>query len=267
MDPINLVLAPLESPPGPIPASPSSPLPAPRRLGAVIPVRLESRRLPGKALADLDGSPLLDHVIDRCRQAACLAGRLVIATTDRSADDAIVAHCVGRGLRVFRGSSVDVADRVLQAARVARFDAFFRVNADSPLLDPALLDLAAATLRQTGSDFVTNLCPRSYPYGVSVELVRTALYARAYARFDRPEHFEHVTSYLYGSDPEIRRVNLVHPEGDFSAIRLTVDTPADLDRLRGFLADARRQGDRPDYRAAVRWHATTAHSSAAPPRP
>ena len=46
---------------------------------AVIPVRLDSKRFPGKALADVGGKPLIRLVFDRVRQAGCL-DRTLIAT-------------------------------------------------------------------------------------------------------------------------------------------------------------------------------------------
>lgn len=230
------------------------PVAAPRHghaLGAVILCRMESSRLPGKALADLDGRPLLVHVIARCRRAACLAGRVVVATTERPADDALADLAAREGLPVFRGSSDNVAARLLRAAREHGFDAFFRVNGDSPLLDPALLDQAASLLHPSGADLVTNLCPRSFPYGISVELVRTDTYARAFPRFHQPAHFEHATSYLYRPGSDCRIVNIHRPGPDLSRARLTVDTPADLAFLRRFLAHARNHGLPADYETAA----------------
>lgn len=58
--------------------------------GLVIFARFDSVRLPGKALADIAGQPLLGHVINRARVVAG-ALPIVVATTDRDTDDPIVA--------------------------------------------------------------------------------------------------------------------------------------------------------------------------------
>ena len=52
--------------------------------------RMDSVRLPGKALADLCGRPMLGRVLDRVRRAK-RGGRIVVATSERKSDDEIAA--------------------------------------------------------------------------------------------------------------------------------------------------------------------------------
>ncbi len=55
----------------------------------VIPARYASSRLPGKALADIAGKPMVVHVADRAREAG--AAEVIVAT-----DDDRILHAVGR---------------------------------------------------------------------------------------------------------------------------------------------------------------------------
>ena len=48
---------------------------------AVIPARYASRRFPGKALADLAGKPMVQHVVERAAQAKTV-DRVLVATDD-----------------------------------------------------------------------------------------------------------------------------------------------------------------------------------------
>src|ERR1700745_3392930 len=48
---------------------------------AIIPARYASTRLPGKPLASIGGRPMVQHVVERVRQAARVA-RVVVATVD-----------------------------------------------------------------------------------------------------------------------------------------------------------------------------------------
>ena len=48
---------------------------------------------------------------------------------------------------------------------------------------------------------------------------------------DQPHHREHVLPYVYEDDQDFRVLILNH-EPDFGAVRLTVDTPQDLELLR-----------------------------------
>ncbi len=211
-------------------------------LGAIIVARLDSQRFPGKVLHPLAGQPMLGHVVDRCRQVSSIDRRIILATTSRLVDQPLARFGAAQDLCVYRGETVNVARRLLECAWSAGWDAFFRVNADSPCLDPGLLAAAAEAYTAGNHDLVTNLHPRSFPYGISVELIRTSTYAEAYARFDRPDHREHATLYYYEHPDQFRLHNLSHP--DFipgrlprrPQLRLTVDTPDDVAPVEAWLA-------------------------------
>jgi spore coat polysaccharide biosynthesis protein SpsF len=196
------------------------------KVGAIIPCRMDSQRLPGKALTKVGGRPLVDFVLARCRRIQGVAGNIVIATTDRPVDDPLVEFARANGVEFYRGDAEDVASRAVECNRRFGFDYFVRANGDSPFLEPALIDEAIELVRKDSLDFVTNLLPRSFPYGVSVEVLKADTYADAYKRMNRPGEF--ITRYLYEHKDDFRYANLSCPLGDQSTVRMTVDTPEDL---------------------------------------
>lgn len=208
---------------------------------AIIVCRMDSARLPGKPLRQVAGRPLLEYVLARCRQVEQLADRIVVATSNRPVDDPLATYALRQGLSVFRGAALDVAGRVLACARQHSADWFFRINGDSPFVDPSLLRRACQMAVDEPLDFITNLQPRTFPYGVAVEAVRTDAFERAYAEMDQPEHFEHVTRYLYEHLDDFRWRNLTNSDSDPHAVKLTVDTPEDLHWFREVI---RRYGSR-----------------------
>ena len=206
-------------------------------VGAVVQARMTSTRLPGKVLAPLAGRPALEWLLERLEHAEGLDA-LIVATSDDPSDDPVVAFCAARGTRVARGPLEDVAARMLAAAE--GLDAFVRVNGDSPLLDQRLVERGAALMRETGADLVTNVRPRTFPPGQSVEVVRTAALARALEAGASAEEREHVTGPLYGNGWTIARFEADVPRTD---VHLTLDTPADHERLEAIL----RAMDRPHW--------------------
>jgi spore coat polysaccharide biosynthesis protein SpsF len=68
---------------------------------------MESTRLPGKVLLDLEGETVLARVVNRLRRAQ-LIDELLVATTERAADDAIVKECRTLSIPVSRGDQDDV---------------------------------------------------------------------------------------------------------------------------------------------------------------
>src|SRR5262249_55762759 len=108
---------------------------------AVLQVRMSSRRLPGKALRAIRGRALLGHVVDRVRRCCTIDGLLIATSTDPD-DDAIAEFARTEAVELYRGALDDVAGRLLNAALAAQADALVRISADSPLIDPAIVDRA-----------------------------------------------------------------------------------------------------------------------------
>jgi len=95
-------------------------------------------------------------------------------------------------------------------------------------LDQALVDRAIEVFQTGTYDLVTNLFPRTWPPGQSVEVTATKAFRRAYAVMSRPEHFEHVTPYFYENHQDFIICNLDSRQ-QLREVRLSVDTKADLD--------------------------------------
>jgi len=190
---------------------------------------MSSARLPGKVLRALAGKPLLQYVLERLEKSAVGNAVLVATSTDPS-DDPVAAFCDRIGIAVFRGPLADVAGRFLGALDSVGWDAFARVNGDSPLIDQQLVDKAVDIYRSADCEIVTNVLPRTYPPGQSVELVRGETFRRGYARMNKPEHFEHVTKFFYEHANRYRIVNFAC-EHKCAGVHLAVDTEQDWQRV------------------------------------
>lgn len=198
------------------------------RTGAIIQARMRSSRLPGKVLREVAGRTLLGHLIARLTRAASL-DLVLVATSDDASDDAVAAEAKRHGVPVHRGPLYDVAARFRQAVERTGLDVFVRVSGDSPLLDPALVDRVVSALTDD-VDVATNVHPRSFPRGQSVEVVRTDAFRRALPLIDAPTDSEHVTPVFY-RHPELFRIRNVRSDVDRSAMRMVVDDVGDLERF------------------------------------
>src|SRR3954470_19546890 len=117
----------------------------------VVQARTGSSRLPGKVLAPVAGRPMLRLLLDRLAPVA--ADRVVVATSDRTADDAIEEIASDARVATVRGPEDDVLPRFLLVLDTYPSDMVVRVTADCPLTDPAIVDLAVDRLRATGADY------------------------------------------------------------------------------------------------------------------
>lgn len=219
---------------------------------AIIQARMGSQRLPGKSLARVDGRPLLQMVLERVHRCIAIDG-CVVATSIDSSDDAVAHFCQTHGEPVFRGSLADVASRFREVARRESCDAFVRVNGDSPLIDPRLIDQGIGRYCACNYDLVTNVHPRTYPRGQSVEVVRTSAFERAYSLMSEPADFEHVTRVFYRRADDFRIGSFRHV-CDLSGVQMSVDSADDLERVRRIAARMTRPHVEYGLDALVRLH-------------
>lgn len=197
---------------------------------AIVQARMGSSRLPGKSMADIEGKPMLWHVVERVKRAS-LVDRVVVATTTEPADDAIEAMCRAQGIRCYRGSQNDVLDRYYHAARAERAAKVVRITADCPVIDPEVIDRVIRRFQRGDLDYASNAMVRSYPDGLDTEVFSFAALERAWHEASKGSEREHVTPYLRSEKFRIASV-----ENDLASsyqhYRWTVDETADLEFIR-----------------------------------
>lgn len=208
----------------------------------VIQARMGSSRLPGKALLDVAGKPLLAHAIERLRRVATL-DKIIVATGQDARNEPIRDLARSYGLDCFSGSEDDVLDRFYQAALPHRPDAVVRVTGDCPLVDPDVVDrLVALFLKETPAG-IAGTGP-TFPEGLDAEVVAwTALEAARREATLRSER-EHVTAWIWKNAARFPQKRLECTR-DLSWIRVTCDEPKDLEVLRivlGHFTDGRPSG-------------------------
>lgn len=202
---------------------------------AIIQGRMSSKRLPGKVLMNIDGSPLLAHVIRRA-EAANVFDTVVFATSSDAADDPVAAYCAAHGKNCFRGSLDDVLERYYQAARTYKADVITRLTADCPLLDPAVIREVVQAFDTHRYDYVSNAIQRTYPDGLDTEVFSIEALTRARNEARLPSEREHVTPYIH-KNPHLFRIRHITQDHDLSALRWTVDEPRDLEFVRAIFAE------------------------------
>jgi spore coat polysaccharide biosynthesis protein SpsF len=197
---------------------------------AVIQARMGSTRLPGKVLKDLQGETVLARVVSRLRRSRLIA-ELLVATTDRPPDDAIVAECRKLSVPVSRGDQEDVLDRYFRAAQLAKAEIVVRITSDCPLIDPEITDRTIAAFLEARPDYASNVLTRTYPRGLDTEVMSFDALARAWREARKTYEREHVTPYIYEHPADFKLLSVASDE-DHSHHRWTVDTPEDLEFAR-----------------------------------
>lgn len=125
----------------------------------VIPARYQSSRFPGKALALIDGQPMIVRVHERARLTG--AAEVIVATDDERIAAAVRA--AGADVCMTAASHASGTDRIAEVARLRGFagdDIIVNLQGDEPRMPAAIVDQVAAALAEhAGADIATAAYP------------------------------------------------------------------------------------------------------------
>ena len=199
-------------------------------IGAVVQIRMGSKRLPKKSMMKIGNKLLIQHVLETLKKCKKIK-KIIVATTKNSEDDLIERWCNKNNYQVFRGPEDNVLLRYYKAAQENNLQFILRVTGDDPFKDFNLIDTAVDIMLNGDFDVVTNVFPPSYPEGLDIELLKFScletLVLSAFSEFEK----EHVTQYIYKNFMQFKIYNMKN-EIKQSHIRLTVDTKDDIKFLR-----------------------------------
>lgn len=200
------------------------------RVGLFLQVRLNSSRMPGKALMKLSGKSLIQHAMERLMVVP--ADVRVLLTTKESSF-LLSEFADEMGWEVFTGDSENVLLRFIEAARFYKVDTIIRATGDNPLSSSEIAIETLTLFKTTGSD-LSYLNP--VPYGSGVEVVKTEALQRALSLTEVPYDLEHVTPYIHNNTDKFVITTAKYHNADVarSDIRVTVDTRTDFEKMNYF---------------------------------
>jgi 3-deoxy-manno-octulosonate cytidylyltransferase (CMP-KDO synthetase) len=241
---------------------------------AVIPARYGSTRLPGKPLSLIAGQPMIQHVVERVRQAKHVT-RTVVATDDERIQKAVEGF--GGEAVMTRRDHRSGTDRVAEVAAHIPAEIYVNIQGDEPLVDPETIDAVLGAMIEDDAVHIATPCsailqPNDIMDPNIVKVVRdfdgNGLYfSRAPVPWVRDtgakvaaQHWKHIGLYAFRRDAllefptlppgELERIEQLEQlrwlengfqirvvETDYDAV--SVDVPADIDRVEKILKDRR----------------------------
>src|SRR3984957_10873093 len=237
---------------------------------AVVPARHASVRFPGKPLAQIAGKSMIQHVVERLRDATTIS-RIVVATDDERIKDAVASF--GGEAILTRPDHRTGTDRVAEVAAHVPAEIYVNVQGDEPLIDAGTVDAVVQAMLDDDSVQLATPCaaitiPNEIMDPNVVKVVRdfdgNALYfSRAPIPWVRDtgasveaRHWKHIGVYGYRRDAllefptlppgELERIEQLEQlrwlengfhigvvETDYNAV--SVDVPADIERVEKLL--------------------------------
>ncbi len=192
----------------------------------IIQARSNSKRFKNKVLHLIYGIPIIQHVVNRIKKSKKTT-KLIVSSSLNKSDDNLISYLKKNRVKFFRGDLENVAMRLYETAKKNKAKFFVRISGDSPLIDPKLIDKAIRiSQKEKKCDIITNVFPRTFPKGQSVEVIRTSIikkYSKNFSKLDR----EHVSKYFYDNSNKFIIKNFTF-NGKNKIIKLSVDTKKDL---------------------------------------
>lgn len=192
-----------------------------------ITARLKSKRLPKKVLKNLNGKPMLLHLVERLKLSQ-ECKKIVLCTSTVSQDDPLEEFAYNNDIDIFRGHPDDVMTRLKEAAEKFNINLIASCTADNPLIDPYSMDQLIRYHKESNSDFCKS---ENLPFGCFTMTVTFNSLVKACSIKDTIET-EFWPQYFLKSG--LFKVNFLH-HNDISIsrplLRLTVDEQKDFDLM------------------------------------
>lgn len=123
----------------------------------IIPARLNSSRLPNKALADIGGKPMVQHVYEQARKS--LAAKVFVAT-DHPDIRQVIEKAGGNALMTSpdHASGTDRLAECVNQLALDDDDIIVNVQGDEPFIPPAIINQVARNLATRPAAGMATLC-------------------------------------------------------------------------------------------------------------
>lgn len=203
------------------------------KIGALIPIRLDSERLPGKALLPILDRPVVHHLLDRVCASRYIENPrdVVVCTTEDPSDDPLVESVEGYGCSAFRGDRDDIIKRFRDAIEVFELDAVIQVDGDDPLSATEYMDLTMDQIVADGTlDIVT--CD-GLPFGIATKSFTRDAMEKVFASYRTTENDTGFISFFTKTGIcKQKTITPISSDHIHEEARLTLDYDVDLELFR-----------------------------------
>ena len=196
----------------------------------IVQARMSSKRLPGKVLMKIQGKTLIERVIERVSKSKYVT-KMIIATSKHNTDLPLRKLCFKKKIEYHSGSLNNVAHRICEILKKLNAKSFLRICADSPFIDPGLIDKCIIKFNNSNCDIVTNVLPRTFPKGQSVEIVKSSIFMKNLPKMKKKSKLEHVLNFFYENKNDFK-INNIKNNKNYSKFNVSVDTAYDIKKAR-----------------------------------
>tara|TARA_B100000579_G_scaffold438030_1_gene471105 strand:- start:14594 stop:15217 length:624 start_codon:yes stop_codon:yes gene_type:complete len=197
----------------------------------IIQARSSSKRFPKKILYKIKSIPIIIHVINNVIKSRFVS-KVVVATSNKKTDNGLISILKKNRVDFYRSSLNNVALRLLNTAIKYKKNSFIRISGDSPLINFKIIDKAISIKKKSKGkfDIITNVFPRTFPSGQSVEIIKTKTLKKNLTKMSIYEK-EHVTPFFYSHYDRFKIINFKSKSYKGKLKKYSVDNKKDLKNI------------------------------------
>lgn len=208
-----------------------------------IQARSTSTRFPQKIYAMIGKKSVLNHVVDKAKDAQLYVERpshkvsikVSITILHPDGDNQLISNFRGSGVSLLAGDEHDVLSRYTKAMDIFQPDYCVRLTSDCPLMISGLISKHINTAVYNNLDYVNNVDERcrTIADGFDCEIMSKKAMDWLKDNATTADEKEHVTKALRDSTkPHDLKMGFVMSQLHTSKEKLSVDTPEDLELIR-----------------------------------
>ena len=188
--------------------------------------RLKSTRLKKKIIRNFYEDKMVFDLMTNIKKSK-ISKKNILTSSYLNSDSELISEAKSRNIEFFCGHPENVIDRMISLAEQEKAKGVFRVTADMPFADPAIMDQMGILFKRHNLDYVRAM---NCPVGLSAELFSINYLQKLYQKIDNPNETEYL-GWFVTKDQNAKKgcIEIDYLGKDLSCYSLTVDYQEDLD--------------------------------------
>lgn len=197
----------------------------PKKIVAVIPCRLDSKRLFGKPMQIIGNYTILELLIQQIKKSK-IVKEVVIAISEGVGKEVFIDFCKNKKIKYILGDEEDVVKRLIDGAKIIDAKNLVRITSENPFIFWEGLDRIIEIHIKENNDLTTTI---GLPQGSGIEVIKVSALEYTH-KFGNKLHRSEYSTLFINENPDKFKIKRIQAPSELHRpkIRLTVDTPEDL---------------------------------------
>lgn len=203
---------------------------------AIIVARMESSRLPKKAIKPINNKPAIEHLFERVSIAKKkgFIDTIAFCTTTLKIDDELTKIASKYDIKIYRGDIDDVLSRMMLAINDNKdHEIIVRITGDDILIDPFYLNKTIKYHQIKNAQYTD---AKKLPSGTDIEVFQKNILKNIYELSSDSSGSEYLTNYVTNNIDQFEVASLEVVPHHARKLRLTMDTQEDYKLINQMLS-------------------------------